>query len=188
MKVSISSSTFHLREKQEKRIKIGSQGIIPRLEAADFVYRYSWFITRQVHYYPPSVNLTIYSITCSPPGTAMMEEMVETGSQMVLSMHSLFLILINFLLLDSCIMSSNVCHKATYVKCVKPAAKAPIKFLLSLICKIISCNKCSLTSRYGHDFGDGGDWYLDGSVNNLFEPDSDQMTSVGQLYNNLQEI
>ena len=39
--------------------------------------------------------------------------------------------------------------------------------------------------RYRHDFGDGDGWYLDGAVNNLFQPDSDQFTSVGRLYNEL---
>ena len=41
------------------------------------------------------------------------------------------------------------------------------------------------TSRYSHDGGNGGNWFLDGSVNALFVPDSDQLSSVGQLYNEL---
>ena len=39
--------------------------------------------------------------------------------------------------------------------------------------------------RYSHDGGNGGNWFLDGSVNTLFVPDSDQLSSVGQLYNEL---
>ena len=41
------------------------------------------------------------------------------------------------------------------------------------------------TSRYSHDGGNGGNWFLDGSVNALFLPDSDQLSSVGKLYNEL---
>ena len=39
--------------------------------------------------------------------------------------------------------------------------------------------------RYSHDGGNGGNWFLDGSANALFVPDSDQLSSVGQLYNEL---
>ena len=42
-----------------------------------------------------------------------------------------------------------------------------------------------LTSRFSHDGGNGGNWFLDGSVNALFLPDSDQLSSVGHLYNEL---
>jgi len=34
------------------------KAIIPRLEAAKYVYRYSWFITRYTHNYPPTWNTT----------------------------------------------------------------------------------------------------------------------------------
>ena len=46
-------------------------------------------------------------------------------------------------------------------------------------------NHHMFTSRYSHDGGNGGNWFLDGSVNALFVPDSDQLSSVGQLYNEL---
>ena len=37
------------------------QAIIPRLEAANYVYRYSWFITRYTHNYPPTWDTTTTS-------------------------------------------------------------------------------------------------------------------------------
>jgi len=40
-------------------------------------------------------------------------------------------------------------------------------------------------TRYSHDGGNGGHWFLDGSVNALFEPDSDELSPVGKLYNKL---
>jgi len=40
-------------------------------------------------------------------------------------------------------------------------------------------------TRFSHDGGNGGNWFLDGSVNALFLPDSDQLSSVGHLYNEL---
>ena len=42
-----------------------------------------------------------------------------------------------------------------------------------------------ITFRYSHDGGNGGHWFLDGSVNALFEPDSDELSPVGKLYNKL---
>ena len=49
MKVSDEMSTF--------QSTFYFQAIIPRLEAADYVYRYSWFITRYNDKYVQAVNV-----------------------------------------------------------------------------------------------------------------------------------
>ena len=50
------------------------QAIIPRLEAANYVYRYSWFITRYTHNYPPAWDTTSDSDWYLDKVNALMKE------------------------------------------------------------------------------------------------------------------